>query len=81
MAIERASVKATRAAKEVNDENAVKSGSNVVIISVPGRKSNTHTHNCCLLNTNTWIQYVYSVVAQMLQTKNRARQSIYRRGW
>ena len=27
-----------RAAQEVNDENAVKSGSNVVIISVPGRK-------------------------------------------
>lgn len=38
MAIERAGVKATRVAKEVNDENAVKSGSNVVIISVPGRK-------------------------------------------
>lgn len=35
MARERTGVKATCAAQEVNDENAVKSGSNVVIISVP----------------------------------------------
>lgn len=38
MAKERTGVKATLTAKEVNDENAVKSGSNAVIISVPGRK-------------------------------------------
>ena len=38
MAREQTGMQATCAAKEVNDENAVKSGSNVVIISVPGRK-------------------------------------------
>lgn len=74
MARVRTGVIATHTAKEVSDENAVKSGSNVVIISVPGRKRNTHTHNCCLLNTNTWIQYVYSVVV----SRSALAQEIFR---
>ncbi|MPN41319.1 hypothetical protein SDC9_188862 [bioreactor metagenome] len=38
MARVRTGVIATHTAKEVSDENAAKSGTNVVIISVPGRK-------------------------------------------